>query len=80
MWLVLISKSKMLSTGFGHTEITNSLAFVGVVRGSAGDSELFEKRQKGDYNDFFDFDEETVLRLYQPSMNFVKEIEKQIMK
>ncbi|MEK6780380.1 MAG: HEPN domain-containing protein [Bacteroidota bacterium] len=41
-------------------------------------SELFEKRQKGDYNDFFDFDEETVLRLYQPSMDFIKEIEKQI--
>jgi uncharacterized protein (UPF0332 family) len=43
-------------------------------------SELFEKRQKGDYNDFFDVDEETVLRLYQPSVDFVKEIEKQIMK
>ena len=43
-------------------------------------SELFEKRQKGDYNDFPDFDEETVLRLYQPSIDFIKEIEKQIMK
>lgn len=25
---------------------------------------FLEKRHKGDYNDFFDFDEETVLRLY----------------
>jgi len=39
-------------------------------------SELFEKRQKGDYNDFFDFDEETVMRLYPASMDLVKEIDK----
>jgi uncharacterized protein (UPF0332 family) len=39
-------------------------------------SELFEKRQKGDYNDFFDVDEETALRLYQPSVDFIKEIER----
>jgi len=26
-------------------------------------TELFEKRIKGDYNDFFDFDEETVIKL-----------------
>ena len=38
-------------------------------------SELFEKRQKGDYNDFFDFDEETVMRLYPASMDLVKEID-----
>jgi uncharacterized protein (UPF0332 family) len=38
-------------------------------------SELFEKRQKGDYNDFFDFDEETVLRLHQPSIDFIRAIE-----
>jgi uncharacterized protein (UPF0332 family) len=41
-------------------------------------SELFEKRQKGDYNDFFDFDEETVLRLYQPSLLFIERIEELI--
>jgi uncharacterized protein (UPF0332 family) len=38
-------------------------------------SELFEKRQKGDYNDFFDFDEQTVLDLYEPSVQFIKEID-----
>ena len=38
-------------------------------------SELFDKRQKGDYNDFFDIDAETALRLYQPSIDFVKEVE-----
>ncbi|NBW38060.1 MAG: HEPN domain-containing protein [Cytophagia bacterium] len=41
-------------------------------------TELFEKRQKGDYTDFFDVDEDTVLRLYQPSVDFIKEIEKHI--
>lgn len=41
-------------------------------------SELFEKRQKGDYNDFFDFDEDTVLRLYRPSIDLITEIEKHI--
>ena len=39
-------------------------------------TELFEKRHKGDYNDFFDFDEETVLRLYPLSQNFIEEVEK----
>jgi uncharacterized protein (UPF0332 family) len=39
-------------------------------------TELFEKRQKGDYNDFFDFDEETVLRLFPISQKFVEVIEK----
>ena len=42
-------------------------------------SELFEKRQKGDYNDFFDFDEETVVKLHQPSIDFIKVIERQIL-
>jgi len=39
-------------------------------------TELFEKRHKGDYNDFYDYDEETVLRLYPVSQRFVEEIEK----
>lgn len=37
-------------------------------------TELFEKRQKVDYNDFYDFDEETVMRLYQVSQRFIVEI------
>jgi len=39
-------------------------------------TELFEKRHKGDYNDFYDYDEETVLRLYPLSLEFIKQIEK----
>ena len=39
-------------------------------------TELFEKRHKGDYNDFYDYDEETVLRLYPLSIEFIKQIEK----
>lgn len=38
-------------------------------------TELFDKRHKGDYNDFIDFDEETVIRLYQPSKELIKQIE-----
>lgn len=41
-------------------------------------TELFEKRQKSDYNDFFDFDEETVLRLYEPSKLFIEKVEELI--
>ncbi|MFW5822170.1 MAG: HEPN domain-containing protein [Tangfeifania sp.] len=39
-------------------------------------TELAEKRHKGDYNDFFDYDEETALRLYPYSRKFIEEIEK----
>jgi uncharacterized protein (UPF0332 family) len=41
-------------------------------------ADLFEKRHKGDYNDFFDFDEETVIRLFPKSKEFVEEIAKLI--
>ncbi len=37
-------------------------------------TELFEKRHKGDYNDFYDYDEETVLRMYPVSKRFIEEI------
>lgn len=37
-------------------------------------TELFEKRHKGDYNDFFDYDEETVLKLYPKSKEFIARI------
>ena len=40
-----------------------------------GNFELFEKRQKGDYNDFFDFDMETATNLYLPTTGFVEKIE-----
>ena len=38
-------------------------------------SELFDKRQKGDYNDFIDFDEETANRLKQPTIDLIRSIE-----
>ncbi len=34
-------------------------------------TDLFEKRHKGDYNDFFDYDADTVRRLYPVSKEFV---------
>ena len=36
---------------------------------------LFEKRQKGDYNDFFDFDEETVKQLFPLSKELIDKID-----
>ncbi len=41
-------------------------------------SDLFEKRSKGDYNDFFDFDKETVLRLYPLTQALISRIEELI--
>ncbi len=37
-------------------------------------TELYEKRHKGDYNDFYDYDEETVLKLYPKSKEFIERI------
>jgi len=39
-------------------------------------TELSEKRNKGDYNDFYDYDEETVVRLYPKSIAFIEQVEK----
>ena len=41
-------------------------------------ADLFEKRQKGDYNDFFDYDEATVKRLLPKSIEFIEKISKLI--
>ncbi|MDP2113040.1 MAG: HEPN domain-containing protein [Bacteroidota bacterium] len=41
-------------------------------------TDLFEKRQKGDYNDFFDFDGDTVCRLFEPSKLVINKIEELI--
>jgi uncharacterized protein (UPF0332 family) len=43
-------------------------------------TDLFEKRHKGDYNDFFDFDKETVNRLLPISKEFIEKIEELINK
>jgi len=41
---------------------------------------LFEKRHKGDYNDFFDHDEETVLQLFPVSKLFIQRLQELINK
>ena len=38
-------------------------------------TELFEKRNKSDYNDFFDYDEETAKSLFPPTREFILKIE-----
>lgn len=39
-------------------------------------SDLFEKRHKGDYNDFFDYDEESVKRLFPKAQEFIEVVSK----
>ena len=43
-------------------------------------NELFDKRHKGDYNDFFDNDEETVKRLFPLAKRFIERIEELLRK
>ncbi len=37
-------------------------------------ADLFDGRQKGDYNDFYDFEEEAVLSLLQSSQKLINKI------
>lgn len=39
-------------------------------------SKLFDMRQKGDYGDLYDYDEETVLPLIDFTREFIEEIKK----
>ncbi len=41
-------------------------------------SELFDKRQKGDYNDFFDFDKKSVEEIILPTKKLITEIKNNI--
>ena len=41
-------------------------------------TDLFEKRHKGDYNDFYDYDEKTVIRLFPVSKEFIEKLEELI--
>lgn len=41
-------------------------------------SDLFDGRQKGDYNDFYDFEEETVALLYAQLIELLKKIKELI--
>ena len=41
-------------------------------------TDLFVKRSKGDYDDFFDYDEETAIGLIPLTKQFIKKIEELI--
>jgi len=57
---------------FGQFFVQTGLVSIDLAKHYA---ELFEKRQKGIYNDFFDFDEDTVLRLIEPTKEFINRID-----
>jgi hypothetical protein len=40
---------------------------------------MLDKRQKGDYNDIFDIDQETIHRLYKPCLEFIDEVERLVL-
>jgi len=39
---------------------------------------LFEKRQKGDYDDFFDNNEQSAIELWEPTKDLILEIQKML--
>lgn len=43
-------------------------------------SDLFEKRHKGDYNDFFDYDEDTVRGLFPKTKDLIDQVDSLIQK
>ena len=43
-------------------------------------SELFDWRQKGDYDNIYDFDEESVMPLFEPVLEMIEKIEDNINK
>ena len=56
---------------FGQLFILTGLIDRGLGRHFSG---LFEKRQKGDYDDFFDLDENTAKRLLAPSQELIRTV------
>lgn len=68
-----------------HTGIKNqfNLQFIkqGIISTIHGRlySDLFDSRQKGDYGDLYDFEEDAVKSLMDPVKEFVSEIEKIIL-
>jgi uncharacterized protein len=41
-------------------------------------SKLFDYRQKGDYGDLYDFDENTIKPLLEPVKDFISEVRKHV--
>jgi uncharacterized protein (UPF0332 family) len=74
---LLLKKGVDSFTHKGHRQMFG-LHFVqtGVVSKEYGKffSDLFDRRQTGDYDDFITFDKETVLNLFSTGKDFVKEI------
>ena len=82
--LALFSKNDISSHSHSGVKTMLSLKFIkaGLLEKELGMlySNLFDFRQKGDYGDFFDFDENTVLPLFPQVERFVKEIEELLKK
>ena len=82
--LALFSKHDISSHSHSGVKTMLSLKFIkpGLLEKDLGIlySDLFDFRQKGDYGDFFDFDENTVRPLFPLVEGFVKEIEELLKK
>lgn len=82
--LALFSKHDISSHSHSGVKTMLSLKFIkpGLLEKDLGIlySDLFDFRQKGDYGDFFDFDENTVRPLFPLVERFVKDIEELLKK
>ena len=80
----LLLKSEIISQTHSNVKSQFSLNFIktGLIDKKYGKlySDLFDWRQKGDYNDFFDLEEEAVVNLIEPVEELIKIIEDLIKK
>ena len=74
----LLIKHNLLATTHSGTKQLLGQHFVnkGIVSKASGRhfTRLFEKRQKGDYDDYFDNDEQSTTELWEPTKAFIEEI------
>ena len=78
----LLIKHNIQATTHSGTKKLLGQHFVnpGLMSKSAGRhfTRLFEKRQKGDYDDFFDNNEQSAIELWEPTKDLILEIQKML--
>ncbi len=78
--LLLYADINAISHTGNKTQFSNHFIKNGILAVEYGKlfADLFNKRQKGDYSDFFDFDEATTQPYLTPVRHFINEITKMI--